>query len=261
MRFISKKDCKFPERKKDSHKGEAGRLLIIGGSEEFVGAPILSALAAFKSGVDLVTIVAPKKVAWAINTYNPSIITHKLNSKSFSMKNAPPILRLARGADAVLIGNGMGRKKDQRLLVRKLLLSMDKPVVIDADAIHSTTIKEIRSELFIITPHKREYEELTKNNPGDLTKSCSKDRVILKKGRIDSIVAGKVLYNKTGVPEMSVAGTGDILAGLAAGFLAQGTRPKQAAINAAWLCGKAGEKAHKELGNFTAEELAKFLKW
>ena len=81
---IAKKDIILPKREKDSHKGQHGRLLIIGGSESLVGAPILAAMAAFRTGVDIVEVAAPKEVAYAINSYNASIITHKLPGKAFS---------------------------------------------------------------------------------------------------------------------------------------------------------------------------------
>ncbi len=264
MKYITRKECEFPRRRKETHKGESGKLLIIGGSEEYVGAVILAGLAAYKSGVDIVTIAAPKKAAWAINAYEPSIITKKLNCKKISKKQIRTIKELIKKHDAILIGNGLGRGRQQEKFTKELLRTNKKPIVIDADAIHYTIIKEIKAKKWIITPHKKEYEVLKeKNNMSEeeIIKKCNDNKNIIIKGRHDRIISDEIMINKTGVPEMAVGGTGDVLAGLTAGFLAQGIKPKQASINAAWLCGKAGEKAKKELGNFTATEMIKYLKW
>lgn len=256
--LVSKKNCKFPKRKLTSHKGDSGRVLIIGGSEEFVGAPILAAIAAFKAGVDLVEVVAPQKVAWAINTYNPNIITHKLKCKEFSSAQIPAIMKFVNKADAVLIGNGIGRSKQKLSFMRTLLEKIKKPLVIDADALHAVNIEKLKTN-FICTPHHREYEVMRANCKYP-EKYLSEEKIILLKGNKDKILTGKKIYiNETGVPEMTVGGTGDILAGLCVGFLAQKLSPLQAAINSAWLCGKTGEKAKKKYGNFTATELLYFI--
>ncbi|MBN1275254.1 NAD(P)H-hydrate dehydratase [Candidatus Woesearchaeota archaeon] len=251
MTLVTAKDVKLPRRRRNAHKGEQGRLLIVGGSEDLVGAPVLAAKAAFRAGCDVVEVAAPWKVAWAINTHDASIIAHKLRCKAFSEAQVPRVLAHAKRADAVLLGNGLGRSPAQRAFVRGLLRELDKPVVIDADALHATFLDEVRSDLVVCTPHGKEYESLVKNN-----KAIPGRVVILKKGSTDVITQGRNHYeNRTGVPEMAVAGTGDVLAGLAAGFLAQGVTPLRSAINAAYLNGKAGERAKKKYGNFSAEEL------
>ena len=147
-------------------------------------------------------------------------------------------------------------KPQQKVFVRELLKKLDKPVVIDADALHATFLDKMKSQRVICTPHRKEYEIVMKNVKGKIPEHV----VILKKGSVDSIVVGdKVFENRTGVPEMAVAGTGDVLAGLAAGFLAQHLTPLHSAINAAYVNGKAGERARKKQGNFSAEELLDFL--
>lgn len=253
QRVITKKDCRFPMRKKGAHKGQHGRLLIVGGSERFVGAPILAAKAAFRAGVDIVEVAAPAKVAWAVNCNDASIITHKLRCTAFSKRQVAAVLVLARKADAVLVGNGLGRNPQQKSFVYELLKKLDKPVVIDADALHATFLSKVRSRSVICTPHAKEYEALMRNNQGVRLKE---GQVILRKGPTDRIITStKTLLNRTGCPEMAVAGTGDVLAGLAAGYLAQHLSPLQAASSAAYRNGKAGGKARRNHGNFTAEEL------
>jgi len=264
-RVIRRSDCSFPQRMRNAHKGQSGRVLIVGGSEEFVGALVLAGIAAFKAGVDLVEVAAPVKVAWAVNACSPSLITHKLRCRAFSPRQVRPVLRLAARADVVLLGNGLGRTRERLLFVKELLSRLEKPVVVDADALHATHLGMVRSKQWVMTPHQKEFEALLSMSGVDeagVKKFLSDERVILLKGAVDRIMTGKdVFLNKTGVPEMAVGGTGDVLAGLCAGFLAQGLSAVQAAVNAAWLNGKAGERAKKKYGCFTPEELLGELSW
>ena len=95
------------DRKKTSHKGENGSVLIIGGSEDYVGALTLAGLGALRSGCDLVTITAYEKVAWAVNRYAPDLITNKLKTPNFTVKLAKEMVKLADRFNAVLVGNGI----------------------------------------------------------------------------------------------------------------------------------------------------------
>jgi NAD(P)H-hydrate epimerase len=141
--------------------------------------------------------------------------------------------------------------------VQELLKKLDKPLVIDADALHATFLDKVKSKIVICTPHKKEYEVLMKNNKNKIPKHV----VILKKGAVDEIITEKkVYYNKTGVPEMAVAGTGDILAGMCASFLAQKLAPEKAACSAAFFNGFVGQRAQKDFGNFTANEILFYIK-
>jgi NAD(P)H-hydrate epimerase len=143
--------------------------------------------------------------------------------------------------------------------VQELLRRIEKPLVIDADALHATNLKVLKTNQYVCTPHKKEFEILLKVShckEADFKKLLSEKKVILKKGPVDEIFAGKViLQNKTGCPQMAVAGTGDILAGFVAGLLAQKVSPLQSSITAAYLVGKAGEKVKKKYTNFSASKL------
>lgn len=260
---VTRKDIVVPGRSADAHKGEHGRLLIIGGSEEFAGAPILAGLAAFRAGVDLVEVAAPRKVAWAANTKEPSLITHKLECTSFSKAQVKRVLELSLKADAVLVGNGLGRTRQRLAFVREFLSKLEKPVVVDADALHAADMRMIKSRNVVFTPHAGEFAALCESSGVDaesLQSSLDEGRVVLLKRPVDHILmSGKTWQNATGSPRMAVAGTGDVLAGFCAGLLAQGLTPEQAAVTAAYLVGKAGEEASREIGNFTAEELLDYL--
>ena len=260
---VTRKDITVPERSADAHKGEHGRLLIVGGSEEFAGAPVLAGLAAFRAGVDLVEVAAPQKVAWAANAKEPSIITHKLRCTAFSKNQVRLVLELSRKADAVLVGNGLGLTRQRLAFVKEFLSKLEKPVVVDADALYAADLRTMKSHNVVFTPHAGEFAALCEASGVDaesLQSSLDEGRVVLLKRPVDHILTNEETWqNATGTPRMAVAGTGDVLAGFCAGLLAQGLTPEKAAVTAAFLVGKAGEEASEDIGNFTAEEMLDYL--
>jgi NAD(P)H-hydrate epimerase len=257
MKLINQKDILIPAHKKDSHKGQNGEVLIIGGSEDYIGCLALAGLAALRTGVDWVTIAAPEKVAWAISCLSPDLITKKCKGNYFTLKNYKEIIDLAENHDAILIGNGIGKKPKTRLFVKKLVKTIKKPLVIDADGIKAISLDD--SDNAILTPHHKEFELLLKNtkiNEKQL-KNKIKNNIIIQKGKVDFIITkDKTLKNKTGNEGMTKGGTGDVLAGLAVGFLAQKLTPLQASINAAYINGKIGDYLKKRKGySFIASDL------
>src|SRR3989344_3577840 len=114
MQFIKKSQIKLPERKKNSHKGDNGLVLVVGGSKNFVGAVTLSGLAALRSGADLVKVIAPEKVSWAINAYSPDLMTVKLKSNHFAQKHFKLVKKLMEKYDVLLIGNGIGLNNETK---------------------------------------------------------------------------------------------------------------------------------------------------
>ena len=108
MKFITKKDIKLPVRRKDSHKGDNGLVLAVGGSKDFVGAIALTGLAALRSGADLVKIIAPEKVAWAINAYSLDLMTLKMKGNFVDSDYFEIIKKEIERYDVLLIGNGIG---------------------------------------------------------------------------------------------------------------------------------------------------------
>lgn len=239
--------------KKHGHKGENGRVLVIGGSRDYAGAPYLAAMAALKIGADIAVVSCPEKVGWAINSLCPDLITKKYKCDYFSSKFAKEIIEFSSKFDAVLIGNGLSDNKDTLDFVRKVVYSINKPIVIDADAIKAVDISKVNGAIF--TPHMGEFQILMKGNK-DIGSN-----VILKKGPVDEIITSdKVYYNKTGVDRMAVAGTGDILAGIVVGLLARGYSMVESAKLGAEISGKLGELAKKEFGDtFVASDLLGFF--
>ena len=257
--MISKKDIKILERRPNSHKGDNGRVLIIGGSKDYVGAVALAGLAALRSGVDWVTIAAPEKVGWAIAALTPDLVVKKY--KDFCASRAKDILKFEKSFDAVLIGNGIGMHCKQ--FVNKYVKETKKPLVIDADALKHIRLQDVNSA--ILTPHKREFDILLKNSRLNKNnyKKFLKNNVIILKGSIDSIITNNITYkNKTGNPGMTKAGTGDVLAGLCVSYLGQGLSLEQSAINAAYFNGLAGDILAKKKKGFTylASDLVEEIK-
>lgn len=262
MRFLTAKDIKLKKRKKTAHKGQAGKVLIIGGSVDYVGAVALAGLAALRSGVDWVTIAAPEKVAWAINALSPDLITRKVKGTHISEKNLKELLKLSEQFDAVLIGNGLGLKPGTKEFVKSFVKKCKKPIVIDADGINAIKLQDIKNA--ILTPHHAELKGLldrSKFKQSHTAKNIQKiasTNVILWKGPVDHIISKEyILYNKTGNEGMTVAGTGDILAGLVVGFLAQGYEKFQSACYAAYIAGSVGDLLLKKKGyySFIASDL------
>ena len=273
MRFITKSQIKLPKRGSGSHKGYNGLVLAVGGSEDFVGAITLAGLAALRSGCDLVKIIAPEKVAWAVNAYSPDLVTAKLKDNYFNLSHLKIVKKQMQKFDVLLIGNGIGLKNETKKFCRKTIKSIKKFKVIDADAIKSISMGY--AENSIITPHSKELEyflinsKINKNiikkinNEKNIIKKfqsikkttqkfLDKNNIILLKGKVDVIISkNKIFYNKTGNAGMTKGGTGDVLAGLCAGFLAQSKDLLQSAINAAYFNGLIGDILLKKKKGFT----------
>ncbi|OGM98398.1 MAG: NAD(P)H-hydrate dehydratase [Candidatus Yanofskybacteria bacterium RIFCSPHIGHO2_01_FULL_39_8b] len=255
---------KLMDRKKTSHKGENGYALVIGGSEEYVGALTLAGLSALRAGCDAVTLASSEKVAWAANRYAPDLMTMKLRGETFSVKNAKEMVKSAERFDAVLVGCGMTRRGDKfvHYFIRKCL----KPKVIDADALKSLSFKDFSNS--ILTPNEKELELMLINSnkefllpklresnikekaevlQGNLRYFLQNDNVLLVKGATDIIISkNKIAYNRTGNQGMTKAGTGDVLAGLTVGFLAKSQDLFKSAVAASYINGFIGDQLLKQ---------------
>ncbi|MBU0628365.1 MAG: NAD(P)H-hydrate dehydratase [Nanoarchaeota archaeon] len=258
---ITKKSIILPKRNPKSHKGDNGKVLIIGGSRDYTGAVALAGLAALRSGVDWVTIAAPEKVGYAINALSPDLVVKKYKGDDFCASRAKDILKLEKDFDAVLIGNGIGMHC--KSFVNKYIQETKKPLVIDADALKHIKLQDVKNA--ILTPHKGEFQALLKNSKLNETnfQTHLKNNILLLKGPIDKIITSSRTYlNKTGNVGMTKAGTGDVLAGLCVGFLGQHLSLLQSAINAAYFNGLAGDILLKKKKGFTylASDLVEEIK-
>jgi NAD(P)H-hydrate epimerase len=249
----------YPVRGKESHKGENGRLVIVGGGP-FTGAPALAGLAAYRMGVDLVRIATPWMSYGPIASYSPNLIVHRLSDDILSKKDVPVVLKMLETADAMLIGPGLGADEETMAAVRAIVKDCMVPMVIDADAITAVSkdVSVLGGKQCVITPHAREYEVLTGERlPKDfddrlpmVTEASNRlGAVLLVKGRIDIISDGHwTKMNKTGNAGMTVGGTGDVLAGEVAALQAKGVSAYNAARIAAFTNGAAGDLAFDRIG-------------
>src|SRR3989338_5097742 len=147
MHYITKKDIKLPKRESDSHKGENGTVLVVCGSRNYVGAVALAGLAALRSGADLVRIIAPEKVAWAINSYSPDLITEKIKGQNFKIADFKILQMQMKKFDVLLIGNGIGLNPSTKKFCERTIRNIKKLKVIDADAIKSISMSDAENSI------------------------------------------------------------------------------------------------------------------
>lgn len=268
----------YPKSKKDSHKGDNGRLLVVGGGP-YYGAPALSSFAAQRTGCDLVYIITPKRVAKAITSYSPFLIKPIILAKNLAKYSPNLIVQNAYDTDkliskdiglveklnsktnALLIGPGIGSDKETQKTVEEILrlyVKNDKPIVIDADAIQVVGKKPeiIKNSKTVITPHTGEFKELTgitlSKNLNDRRKNVEKwaeklGVTILLKGPTDIISNGtQTKLNDIHNEAMTVGGTGDVLAGIIGALLSKNVEPFNAARIGTFINGYAGNLAFEK---------------
>lgn len=258
----------YKKRPIESRKYDYGLLLVIGGSKFYSGSPAFSALAAFRAGVDMVRVIAPKRAADIIASFTPDLAAYPLEGDLMVEEHLPILLSMtesakavSRGNIAVVVGGGIGRSPEPQQTILKYISRIDCPAVIDADAIYAVPKKRevFARENFLFTPHGYEFFVLTgKEVIGkpleekiEIVKAEAKRLgiTILLKGHVDIISDGKeVALNKTGCEYMTVGGSGDTLAGIAGALLARKVPIFEAAKAAAFINGKAGELAAQKLG-------------
>jgi len=249
-------------RPPESHKGDFGRLLVIGGSETFSGAPAYVALAALRTGVDLAYVAAPEKTAQAIASMSPDLITIKLEGTHLNVSNVSALKTQIATANAIALGPGLGLHPETREAVKAVIETAEsaaKPLLLDADGLKA--FSEFKRKLnvpMVLTPHAGEHAILTgKKLPENLKEKVSEVQktaeelgaIILLKGPVDIISDEKHFkLNFTGNPGMTVGGTGDVLSGIVAAFLAQQIDPFEAAVAGAFVNGAAGDFVFQEKG-------------
>lgn len=250
----------FPRRKRNSHKGDYGHLLVVAGSRGMSGAAGFAVLAATRSGVGLVSAVVPQSIHALVANAALEPMVHpaqETEAGSLSLGALPLIRSFYDRVNAILIGPGLSRNPEITQLVRALLAETALPMVLDADALYAlgadlAAIAKARSSGIIITPHPGEMARLLNTT----VEYAQSDRfataaraaktakaVVVLKGAGTVVAAEKLplLINSTGNPGMANGGNGDVLAGFMAGFLAQGFSGYDAARAAVYLHGKAGD--------------------
>ncbi len=258
-----------PNRPIDANKGTMGTLLSICGSFGMAGAAILAGKAALRCGIGLEKLALPKSVyPIAAGSILESVFLPLIETADgkISRDNTELLLDEAKKSTAVLLGCGLSVCEDTKALVRGFIENCAVPMVLDADALNCISdnpeiLKKRESEI-IITPHPGEMGRLC----GITAKEVNADRVdvalsfakkygvitVLKgSGTIIASPNGRVLLNTTGNSGMATGGSGDVLAGMTAGLLAQGKNAFDCAAAAVYLHGLAGDFAAEKLGKIS----------
>ncbi len=229
------------------HKGSYGHALVIAGSPGKTGAAALCGFAALRSGAGLVTVASTEEALPPIAAFAPELMTERL-----------PALR--DNKDVIAIGPGLGKSEEMQALIRKIVCEFPQPVVIDADALAAMPLA-CEGKIRILTPHPGEMSRLTGRTTAEIqidrigaARSFAMEHkvtVVLKGWRtVIAFPNGCVWINPTGTPAMGKGGSGDVLTGMIAGFLAQFPDATETALRAAvYLHGLAGQLAAARLGD------------
>ena len=278
-------DDSFPDalwrREEDTHKGDYGRILIIGGSRGKSGAAAMAGHAALASGAGLVTVGVPESVAGIVAGYMPELMTEPLpetDTGTLSALNYGRIEALIEGKSLVALGPGIGRHPETDQLISEVIGRIEVPVVLDADGLNAfiDRVDELRGRdhPLVITPHLGEMARLLNRPLSDIGRNrleiarqfaMRQELYVVLKG-FRTVIAcpdGKAYVNSTGNPGMATAGSGDVLTGMIAGILGQphlGSFEERLCL-AVYLHGLAGDVAVSESSEETllATDLIQFL--
>ena len=248
-------------RETHSRKGDNGKVLIVGGSYIYHGAPALSSLAALRSGSDLVYTCVPKINTSPTRSISPDLIVIPMADSKLTRGTVNKMLgQVPVDIDSTAIGMGLAIQDIEAIkLLVKSLLDRNVRVSLDASSLVKEILPIIEGQNVIVTPHSGEFKRLfgesIENDSTSRLATCEKfakkhSLTVLLKGQEDIITNGEISYtNSTNCPCMTVGGTGDVLSGLVAGFLSRNKNVIEAASAATFVNGTAGELLQKEVGN------------
>ncbi|MGY8767821.1 MAG: NAD(P)H-hydrate dehydratase [Pirellulales bacterium] len=268
---------KLLTRKPNSHKGDYGHALLIGGSPAMAGAISLASMATLRGGAGLVTVAVPEGIQATVAQFDPSYMTVGLEmdlAGQIPFHKRDALVALAKSKSCIGIGPGMGSSKGIEMLVSDLYTQLRQPMVIDADALNA--ISQRTEPLAgaarppILTPHPGEFRRLTKGRylpKGSWSRIAAEmaqahKAIIVLKGHRTVVTDGQQIYtNNTGNAGMATGGCGDVLTGLITALVARGYTPMDAACLGVYLHGLAGDLAVKNTGkeSLIASDLIDFI--
>ena len=256
----------FPPRKLDSHKGNYGRVLVVGGCAGMTGAAMMCGISALRAGAGLVTVALPQSLNSAFEASIWEVMSLPLPEtpeQTIAPDALDVLLERIGWADVLAVGPGISRHADTQAFVRQLVSNSSKPIVLDADGIMAfsgrmTALAQHAGEL-VITPHPGEMAGLLKCSVAEVQAdrigiaqrvAQEINAVVVLKGARTVIAApnGDTYVNLTGNPGLASGGTGDVLTGLIAGLIAQGNNAFDASACGAFLHGLSGDIASWEKG-------------
>ena len=257
-----------PPRSATSRKGGNGRVLVVGGSYIYHGAPTLSSMAALRAGADLVYTAVPSVNVVPVRAISPDLIVLPLADQKLTRGAVRKLLGVVpKDLDSATIGMGLAvaDRAALKILVGSLL-DRDVRLSLDASALVGEVLPLLADRNVVLTPHAGEFARLFGESPPDdlearvrLVRGRAEEHgvTILLKGPTDVICDSKGSYTfAKRVPAMTVGGTGDVLSGLVAGLLARNRNAGESAAAAAYINGTAGQRAQDRLGlHITATDL------
>lgn len=253
-------ESNLPPRQANAYKGEFGKVLIVGGSIGYTGAPVLAARAALRSGSGLIYVAVPESVysIVACKLDEPMVFPYPQENGKFSAQAVTEILNRLSVCDVCLLGPGMGVSSGTAEVAQAIVNNSRVPVVLDADGLNvfAGNIDKLRNATcpLIVTPHEGEFlrmgGRLELGRIGAAVEMALRiGAVVLLKGHKTVITDGETVYeNNTGNPGMATGGSGDVLGGILVSLMGQGVPPLEAAAAGAWLHGAAGDLCAQELG-------------
>jgi hydroxyethylthiazole kinase-like uncharacterized protein yjeF len=253
----------LPARDPATHKGDCGRIVILGGSPGLTGAPTLAAQGALRAGAGLVTVGCAAGLNPILEVKLTEAMTHPLpetEAATLGEASVDEALALAESADAVALGPGLGRDPEAQQFAREIARRCRKPLIIDADALFALDLKLNRPRgcPTILTPHPGEMARLRGSSVEEVQRDrlgCARSAakatgaVVVLKGAGTVIAApdGEAWLNPSGSSALATGGTGDVLSGVIGAFLAGGAQPLAAAVAGVYYHGAAGDLAAKRL--------------
>ena len=262
----------IPSRKSNSRKGDNGKVLVVGGSYMYHGAPVLSSLAALRSGSDLVYTAVPKVNVQSTRSLSSDFIIIPMADSKLTRGTVNKLLGQApQDLDSATIGMGLAVQDVEALkLLIKSLLNRDVRLSLDASSLVKEILPLIANKNVVVTPHAGEFKRLFGEVPSEnkvkriqtVEKYAKKNSItILLKGQTDIISNGTKTYtNVKNTPGMTVGGTGDVLSGITAGFLSRNRNALESASAAAFVNGLSGKITQKQFGlHLTASDLIENL--
>lgn len=263
----------YPRRAPDSHKGMNGRVLIVGGSIDYFGAPLLCGMGALYGGADLVNIFVPECNFDVSRSHIPDFIVKKFPGNHLDFHGISGIVELAKQCDVLLMGPGIADREESYEAMRSIIEASPLPMVLDGSAIQ--VLQKIKNfplaQKVIITPHHNEFEHLTGKNvkvAGSISGKVVLARTLATDLKINILLKGPqsviaaedgttVLNTATGNAGMTVGGSGDVLSGYVAALVAQGANAFDACRIGSYVLGCAGDALFKKKGfGFSASDLA-----
>jgi ADP-dependent NAD(P)H-hydrate dehydratase len=249
----------IPARRADSHKGMNGTACLVGGGRIYHGAPFLAAMAAMRTGLDLVYLAVPAAVATPIRAMSPDLIVIPLPDSKLTRGNANRLVGWLPELGCIGVGPGLGpQNPDELAFALTKIATKTKTLVVDADALRPPILKVSGTVRMVVTPHTGEFERLfgvalrAETEPrAEAIKKAAKENnmVVLVKGPTDIVSDGeRTALNTTHSPAMTVGGTGDVLTGITTALVAKGLGGFEAACCALFVNGLAGLEAAREHG-------------